>query len=147
MGFVDFCGVVNIAIDNTIKVLVAEDDNALRSLLVKLLRWRGYYVLGVDNGEKAVEEYNKHSSNSHGSFNTLLFDVNMPYMKGTNAYLTIRELNPKIPVVFCTSFSEAVEPYLNDDLVYLLPKPFRIKDFRELFDALEKRLYENDETI
>lgn len=94
-------------------VLVAEDEEALRLLSNEVLSALGYRVLVAANGREAVEIFKEYRE----SIDLLLFDVVMPVMGGSEAYLKIRELGgDKLPLIFMTGYSSEVldGPTAND---------------------------------
>ncbi|MBE0598513.1 MAG: response regulator [Desulfuromonadales bacterium] len=67
------------------KVLVAEDDPTIRQLIVMFLSRRGIACTAVDNGRRAVEEW------EGSDYDIILMDLQMPVMDGLNATHLIRE--------------------------------------------------------
>jgi putative two-component system response regulator len=82
-------------------ILVADDNEANRDLLVRLLGGEGYYVLSVTNGKKALERI------SRDPIDLALLDVVMPGKTGFDVCLAIKS-KPEtrlIPVVLLTSLT------------------------------------------
>ena len=82
-------------------ILLAEDHEGLRELVRESLQSLGYRVLAATDGQEAVEVYRQHT----GKIDLLVLDVIMPRMRGPDAYKRIRDLNPTVPVLFCTGYN------------------------------------------
>ena len=102
-------------------VLVVEDEAAVRHLVCRVLRGKGYHVLEAPDGEAALEV-----AESAGSIDLLVTDLVMPGMGGAALASRLVELRPALRVVFITGYApEAVER--QGDLAVgsgLLEKPF-----------------------
>jgi signal transduction histidine kinase/CheY-like chemotaxis protein/HPt (histidine-containing phosphotransfer) domain-containing protein len=68
-----------------LRILVADDADINRDLIVELLERRGYIAIGVSDGREAVAELEKHD------FDVLLIDEEMPNMTGLQATQAIRQ--------------------------------------------------------
>ena len=75
------------------KILVIEDDRAIRNLLDALLSHKGYHVLLAENGEKGLELFRQ----AHPD--VILLDLKMSEMDGLTALRHIRSLNLTQPVI------------------------------------------------
>ena len=87
------------------KILVAEDEPDIRELITFILRFAGYEVVAVSNGEEAVQAAFKEIPD------LILTDVRMPKMSGYEACQRIKA-EPKtqhIPVVFLTARGQEQE--------------------------------------
>ncbi len=76
-------------------ILVVEDDQAVRSLVVRLLRSMGYWVLEASRVDEALMVCLRHK----GPVHLLLTDVVMPQMSGRDLLDHIRPLRPDIQSV------------------------------------------------
>ncbi|MDR1827388.1 MAG: response regulator [Methylobacteriaceae bacterium] len=84
------------------KILLAEDDNDMRRLLVHKLQTAGYDVSSFDNGLSAYNRLREET------FELLLTDVVMPEMDGIELARRAVELDPEIKIMFITGFSAVV---------------------------------------
>ena len=104
------------------RILVVEDDDAIRALLSTILRRKGYAVDVACNGVEAVASFDG------GSVYTLvLLDLMMPRMSGYDVLDQMRRMPlPSRPIVIV--LTAAYEPHLLDaDLVAgMMHKPFDI---------------------
>jgi two-component system cell cycle response regulator CpdR len=115
---------MNDQIDQSVKILLAEDDNDMRRFLVKALQNAGYSVVSFDNGLSAYNRLREEP------FELLLTDIVMPEMDGIELARRATELDPDIKVMFITGFAAVA---LNPDnhaprQAKILSKPFHLKD-------------------
>jgi CheY-like chemotaxis protein len=82
-------------------ILLAEDHDDLRETAHTTLSRIGYRVLVAADGQQAVDLFQTHN----GSIDLAILDVVMPKLRGTDAYLKMRALNPGLPVIFTTGYS------------------------------------------
>ncbi len=84
------------------KILLVEDDEALRRLILESLRQWGYEVLEAANGNEAMGIARKRSD----EIDLLLTDVVMPGMNGPEVAEKVAGLNPEIKVLFMSGYSD-----------------------------------------
>ena len=82
-------------------ILVAEDEEALRSLAKDVLEASGYTVLLAKNGEEAIQLFDENRER----IDLLLLDVVMPRMGGAEAFKKIRDSGGDLPVIYMTGYS------------------------------------------
>lgn len=117
------------------RILVIEDDAAVRSLIVETVEFKGWQALKAADGEEGWELAQREP------LDLILCDIQMPKLDGYEVLRNVRE-NPKtaaVPFVFLTGLGDkpkmrqAMEAGADDYLV----KPFTI---HELIAAVEARL-------
>ena len=81
------------------RVLVAEDDAALRELLVEVLTGAGHRVTAVPNGAEALARLTATSA-----YDVVLTDVVMPGLGGEAVLAGAQERVPDVPVILMTAF-------------------------------------------
>ncbi len=79
------------------KVLIAEDDLDLRQLFSHVLMKNGYSVVGVSNGQEALDEM------ENGYFDIIISDIMMPVMDGYELVRELRGAGNNIPVLMITA--------------------------------------------
>ena len=106
-----------------IRILVAEDEEAMRAYLSRALQNAGYDVVAVDRGTHALP----YLENEH--FDLLLSDIVMPEMDGIELAQRCAEISPATKVMFITGFA-AVTLKANREApqAKVLSKPFHLKD-------------------
>lgn len=87
-------------------ILVAEDEDLVRTQVVRILEGAGHKVLSAPNGARAVDVFREHRHEIH----LVLLDVIMPELDGWQAYLEIERLTPGIRALFTTGYAASVLP-------------------------------------
>jgi len=114
------------------RILLAEDDESMRGILVRALQKANYDGVAFDNGEYAYERL------KHEPFTLLLTDIVMPKMDGIELARRAAEIDPDLKIMFITGFAAVV---LNSDNAppkdsHVLSKPFHLKDLVREVDRL-----------
>jgi CheY-like chemotaxis protein len=102
-------------------ILVADDDENNRALIVRNLVRRGYQVTEARDGEQALQLVREHP------FDLLLCDVVMPEMDGVELLRRVRsEVSQSLPVVVISALDQmdTVEKCLDLDATDFISKPF-----------------------
>ncbi len=110
------------------KILVAEDDQDIRELIVLTLQFSGFDVDSAEDGAVAV----KIVQANQGQFDLILMDVRMPNMTGFEAcrQLKEQETTKHIPIIFLSAKGQEAEVQAGLDAgaeQYIL-KPFSPDD-------------------
>ena len=106
-----------------LRILLAEDEDAMRTYLARALENAGYSVVAVDRGTAAVPLLEREH------FDLLLSDIVMPEMDGIELAQRCAEISPSTKVMFITGFA-AVTLKANRDAPQerVLSKPFHLRD-------------------
>jgi len=115
----------------SMKILLADDDAALRKVVQFKLKQRGYEVTATADGEEAL------SALRESRYELLLSDMRMPKLNGLDLLKQAKKVQPDIEVILMTAFaavSQAVEAVKLGAFDYLT-KPF---DDDHLFVTIEK---------
>jgi two-component system cell cycle response regulator CpdR len=120
-----------------ISILLAEDDEAMRTYLARALENAGYQVIAVDRGTEALP----YLQSRH--FDLLLSDIVMPEMDGIELAQRCSEMSPETKVMFITGFAAvALRASKEAPQAKLLSKPFHLRDLvievQRLFDHTEQ---------
>jgi two-component system cell cycle sensor histidine kinase/response regulator CckA len=107
----------------TEKILLVEDDPALREMAATLLRQLGYSIMTAANG---IEALNLKPQSHIGGIDLLFTDVTMPHMSGTELALKMQSLFPKIKILFTSGYTEnfILQQGILKKGMALLQKPF-----------------------
>jgi two-component system, cell cycle sensor histidine kinase and response regulator CckA len=123
------------------RILVAEDERAIRQLVAAALERQGYEVLVAEDGREALELWGKNLDRIDG----MVLDVRMPHVDGTEVLRQARADRPDLPAVLSSGFipekTEADEMFTR---VVYLPKPYRVP---ELLKAVATALQFDDDVI
>ena len=111
------------------RILLVEDEDAVRAFAVRALTSRGYTVVEADSGESALA---KIEADDEG-FELILSDVVMPEMDGPTMLRELRKRGIKTKVIFVSGYAEdAFEKNLEGQTDFaFLPKPFSLKQLVE----------------
>ena len=115
-----------------IRILLAEDDDAMRTYLERALKSAGYEVESVDRGTSAVPWLEKES------FDLLLSDIVMPEMDGIQLAQRAVAIDPRIRIMFITGFAAVAlrnRASAKAD-AKVLSKPFHLRELVEEIDKL-----------
>lgn len=106
------------------RVVIAEDDVAMRNFLAEALTRNGHRVTAVSDAGSALDLIGK------GACDLLLSDIRMPGIDGIALARRARASVPGLPVLFVTGFAGDAwsAPDLNDPKVQVLAKPFHLWD-------------------
>ena len=106
-----------------IRILLAEDEEAMRTYLARALQNAGYEVVAVDCGTAALPLlYDQ-------QFDLLLSDIVMPEMDGIELAQRCAEISPKTKVMFITGFAAVtLKASREAPQAKVLSKPFHLRD-------------------
>lgn len=106
-----------------IRILLAEDEEAMRTYLARALENAGYSVVAVDRGTAAVPFLEREQ------FDLLLSDIVMPEMDGIELAQRCAEISPETKVMFITGFAAVtLRASQETPQAKVLSKPFHLKD-------------------
>jgi two-component system, cell cycle response regulator CpdR len=106
-----------------IRILLAEDEDAMRTYLARALENAGYDVVAVDRGTAALPLL------QNGEFDLLLSDIVMPEMDGIELAQRCAELSPQTRVMFITGFAAVtLKASREAPQAKVLSKPFHLRD-------------------
>jgi PAS domain S-box-containing protein len=118
-------------------VLVAEDEEEVRKLAVRILEKQGYKVLEASQGEEALFISKKHEEPIH----LLVTDVVMPGMSGRDLSERLTSLRPEIKILYMSGHSDSaiIHHGVLERGVNLLQKPFTPEALaRKVREVLER---------
>ncbi|MEM9634435.1 MAG: response regulator [Pseudomonadota bacterium] len=110
------------------RILLTEDDEAVRSFVKRALELDGHSVEVAEDGGEAVETLTR----EEGSYDLLLSDIKMPVMDGIALALHSARDYPDLPILLMTGFADQRERANGlDALVHdIITKPFSLADIR-----------------
>lgn len=120
------------------KILVAEDESAIREFIVINLKRSGYEVTEAADGAEAVRLYDE----ADGGFDVCLLDIMMPEMDGIEVCKQLRERSASVGIIILTAKTEEMDKVTGllvgaDDYV---TKPFSPAELMARVDALYRRV-------
>jgi PAS domain S-box-containing protein len=115
------------------RILLVEDEAALRIGTARILSERGYEVLVASDGAEALEIFRSQRAD-HTPIDVVVSDVAMPKMRGDELERRLIKLEPSIRMIFLSGYDSADAPLIGR----LLPKPVSetalLKAIREALD-------------
>ncbi|SED44695.1 two-component system, cell cycle sensor histidine kinase and response regulator CckA [Rhizobiales bacterium GAS188] len=111
------------------RVLLVEDEEAVRKFAARALASRGYEVLEAASGREAIELLDK----ADGPMDLVVSDVVMPEMDGPSLMRELRKRDPDLKIIFVSGYAEdAFAKNLPEGEKFMfLPKPFTLKQLIE----------------
>ena len=114
-----------------IRILLAEDDAAMRTYLTRALEKAGYSVVSVGSGAEAMPFIKTEI------FDLLVSDIVMPEMDGIELAKRCNALSPRTKVMFITGFAAVSMRARNEaPQARMLSKPFHLRDLVGEIDRL-----------
>ena len=120
------------------RILIAEDEESVRSLVARALTLDGHEVMTANDGAAALDVL----SRSEVDFELLLTDIRMPVMDGIALALAAARDFPQVTILLMTGFADQRERAsgLNAIVHDVVTKPFSVADIRTaVADALAAR--------
>jgi len=117
------------------RILVAEDDRAVRESLVRALQLEGYGVVAAHNGAEALDAIGQAEPD------VLLLDVSMPIVDGLTVCRVLRAEGNHLPVLMLTARTETSDRVAGLDAGAddYLPKPYDLEELLARIRALLRR--------
>ena len=120
------------------KILVCEDEAAIRDFVVINLRRAGYDVVEADCGEMALEKYEEHN----GDFDVAILDIMMPGIDGLQVCKELRNRNSGIGIIMLSVRTQEMDKVTGlmlgaDDYI---TKPFSPSELTARVDSLYRRV-------
>lgn len=109
------------------RLLLVEDEDAVRSFAVRALQNKGYEVFEASSGDNALEVIDEKKP----KLDLMVSDVMMPGMDGIELGKRVREMYPGLTIIFMSGYTE---DKFKDDMgpdIHFLAKPFTLKQLAE----------------
>lgn len=117
------------------KILIAEDDRELRQLFSHVLISNGYAVVGVSNGQEALDAMDA------DYYDLIISDIMMPVMDGYELVRQLRSTGSNIPIMMITArdaFDDMRQGFLSGTDDYMV-KPINVNEMVLRVEALLRR--------
>jgi len=118
------------------RILVVDDDEAVRSVTFEMLKRLGFEVTTADSGASALEQA------THQSFDLVLLDLAMPNMSGVEVFSSLKKIKPESRVIFMTGYSKDEFSDLltdNENTTSVLSKPFPMQELKVSVESMLSR--------
>lgn len=115
-----------------VPILLCEDDESVRAMIVRILKRAGFDVTGVSSGAHALKELERKQ------YDLLITDAVMPEMDGGQVSQLVQEKYPSLPVLFVSGYTGGVlqRQGVEEDSMYFLRKPFRAQELLQRVDQI-----------
>ena len=118
-----------------LRILVAEDEPTIRSLIVEVLDDAGFDILEASGGDQALGLLAQPDS-----VDLVVTDLHMPGPSGVAVAWAARDRHPKIPILFVTARADLLQN-VGPPLPYdVLSKPFGLGELRQAVDELALKI-------
>ncbi len=109
-----------------LRILVVDDEDAVRKVLARMLRRQGHSVDEAASGEAALIQF------SAGRYQIICTDLGMPGMSGWELAAQIRQIDPNVRIVLVTGWSEQIDhdEVRSHRIDAVLAKPFTIQQLQ-----------------
>ncbi|MEO8350165.1 MAG: response regulator [Chthoniobacteraceae bacterium] len=120
-------------------VMIVDDEDFVIVLAERVLADAGYRVITARDGFEAIEFYRKRKD----EIALVILDFTMPVMDGADVFKELQEINPKVPVVLSSGFTEQdqLRNMLSRGLLGFIPKPYNqqklLTQIRATLDSLK----------
>ncbi|MBR5442252.1 MAG: response regulator transcription factor [Clostridia bacterium] len=126
------------------KVLIAEDESAIREIISITLKRAGYEVTEACDGQQALDTY--HSKN--GDFDVVLLDIMMPNVDGLEVCKQLRNESSTVGIIMLTAKTQEMDKVSGllmgaDDYI---TKPFSPSELMARVDSVYRRVALNTQT-
>lgn len=129
------------------RYLLLDDNEAFAENLAEIIRDEGNEADVVSSGEKALESVKARR------YDTFLTDMRMPVMGGAQVVHAARQLDPGLPAVVMTAYTQddELESARSEGILAVLPKPVPMKELLRLLKVARRdglvALVEDDEAL
>jgi DNA-binding NtrC family response regulator len=124
--------------DKTVRILIVDDDENIRKVLLAILEDKGYTVEPAGTAREAVEK------SKRKFYNLALIDIRLPDMEGIELLTKMRDTTPKMRKVIITGYptlQNAVDAVNKGADAYIV-KPFDVEKVLETIDHQLKKQQE-----
>jgi DNA-binding response OmpR family regulator len=132
------------------RVLLADDDDAMRTLLACALRRAAFDVVEACSGSELLERLASGLERMPPfGFDLIISDVRMPGYDGLNVLASLRQLSIETPVILITAFGTTANHATAAKLgaLAMLDKPFDVDDLVALVRSATSRTHPNQTPV
>ena len=127
------------------RVLIAEDESAIREIISITLKRAGYDVTEACDGQQALDIYREKG----GNFDVVLLDIMMPNVDGLEVCKTLRGISGTLGIIMLTAKTQEMDKVSGllmgaDDYI---TKPFSPSELMARVDSVYRRVALNTQTV
>lgn len=111
----------------TVNVLIVDNSEVMREVLREAISERFHVVGEAENGKEAIRAVKRYD------VDVIMMDMVMPEMDGVEATARIKDMDPSIKIIFCTSVTqqERMKPAIKAGADGYIMKPFENSTIRD----------------
>jgi CheY-like chemotaxis protein len=116
------------------RILVIDDEDAVRDVLSRILKTKGHRVVVASNGEEGIERFGSEP------FDLVLTDLGMPKLSGWEVGKAIKRINPTVPIAMITGWGVELDrgKLSENGIDLIVSKPFNFDQvIRLVSEAME----------
>ena len=123
--------------EKSLKILIVDDEDALRESTASILELYGYEVKTASCGNEAIEMVKKEP------FDMLFSDMRMPDITGTEVIRAVKQIQPDLICIIMTAYAlnELIVEALELGANFCLTKPFEIETMLNIIKELSQQLF------
>jgi len=121
--------------EKPLKILIVDDEDALRESTASILELYGYEIKTASCGNEAIEMVKKES------FDMLFSDMRMPDITGTDVIRAVKQIQPDLICIIMTAYAlnELIVEALELGANFCLTKPFEIETMLDIIKELSEQ--------
>ena len=118
-------------------MLVVDDEEFVRDVLIESLEAEGCEVLAAESGDVALSLYDRYQ----GKIDAVFTDIGMPNMSGWELVAEIRERSKDVPLAIISGWADAISLDKKNEVnaSWLIAKPFDINKITDIAHELSER--------
>jgi signal transduction histidine kinase/ActR/RegA family two-component response regulator len=123
--------------ERKVRVLVVDDEAAIREVLAEALKAEGCEVMAAENGQIALSIYDAHK----GEFDAVFTDIGMPEMSGWELAMAIRRRSDTVSLAIVSGWADAISRDTRNAVKadWVVSKPFDIDRISEIANEIAER--------
>ena len=127
------------------RVLLADDDSRIRSLIASILESDNFELVSVEDGREALRTIHEDGA----SYDAFVLDCTMPKLSGTEVYRDIRSSGLNKPVILVSGYhqEQVIADIGRDPNAYFIKKPFSVDVLLETVNAAIARSRHQESSI
>ena len=116
-------------------VLIVDDEESVREMLVAAMDLMGFTVLTASDGREGVEVFRRECDR----IQLVILDMTMPHLNGEQAFLEMRRIRPGVPTILCSGYDEqtVASDFVDKGLAIFIQKPC---PYQQFMDAVRRAL-------
>lgn len=130
------------------RVLLVEDEDAVRLFVARALRDKGYEVIEASTGDEGLHHLQEARKSFDKKIDLMITDIVMPHMDGSTLANKALKIFPALKTIFISGYAEDSfrAKLKHEGDIHFLSKPFNLRDLARLVKEVMDQPSENAET-